>query len=287
MKIDSAYAGILSLVILLSFSLGVVAQTQNSFCSLSGSGTSEFAKLGMDLTFVIAHQEPLPFILENQTGSIIKFGCKDGKDGQGYYIPSKVKSDQYIFVIHEWWGLNDYIKREAENMAIAFPNAHILALDIYDGKVATTREEAAASMQSVTQERAENIVHGASEWSGKSAKIATIGWCFGGAWSLKSSILLEEKAVACVIYYGMPVQNEAELKQLKAPVLGIFATQDGWITQKVVQDFEDQMKTLGKSVDIHFYEAVHAFANPSNPGFDKVATEDAGTKTMAFLKKHL
>ena len=45
-------------------------------------------------------------------------------------------------------------------------------------------------MQSVNQERALNIVSGAIDFAGKDAKIGTIGWCFGGGWSLQASIML-------------------------------------------------------------------------------------------------
>jgi carboxymethylenebutenolidase len=273
---------------MLLFTSGNLLQAQsNSCCNAGASSTAEFARLGKELSFVIAHQEPIPYTLENPSGTTVTFSCPDGKNGQGYMIKAKKKSDKYIFVIHEWWGVNDYIKKESENLAAAFPDVNILALDIYDGKVASTREEASALMQAVSQDRGESIFKGASDFAGTEARIATIGWCFGGGWSLKGSLLLGDKAAACIIYYGMPVRKAEELIPLKAPVLGIFASEDGWITPAVVQEFKEVMIENGKDVEIYFYTAPHAFANPSNPGYNKDATKDAWEKSLSFIRKNL
>jgi carboxymethylenebutenolidase len=70
-------------------------------------------------------------------------------------------------------------------------------------------------------------------------------------------------------------------------VLGIFGSQDKWINPDVVKTFEENMSTANKSLSVEMYEADHAFANPSNPQFDKEATSDAYAKTLAFLKKWL
>lgn len=64
-------------------------------------------------------------------------------------------SNKWIFVFQEWWGLNDYIRLQADMLHTSFPDAHILAVDLYDGKVATTREEAGALMQGASPERIE------------------------------------------------------------------------------------------------------------------------------------
>jgi carboxymethylenebutenolidase len=83
---------------------------------------------------------------------------------------------------------------------------------------------------------------------GPKAHIATIGWCFGGGWSLQTSLLAGKKAVACVMYYGMPEQDVNKLKTLNADVLGNFANKDQWINPKVVAKFDADMKAAGKKV---------------------------------------
>lgn len=276
---------IIALIVCFGFFCGINAQSTPSCCQ--ASSVKAFADLAEDITFVMAHEEPLPFILQNPMGKTVKFKASDGVDAQGYYIEGSKKSKKWIFVFQEWWGLNDYIKNQSDLLYREFPDTHILALDLYDGKVAKTREEAGTLMQGADPARIERIINAASSFSGKKSKIATIGWCFGGAWSNKASVMLGSKNKACVMYYGMPVKDESQLKQIKAPVLGIFADKDGWITPKVVEEFAASMKKLGKSIETYGYDADHAFANPSNPRYHKEYSQDAWERSVKFIRKHL
>jgi carboxymethylenebutenolidase len=142
-------------------------------------------------------------------------------------------------------------------------------------------------MQAVNDDRARAIVNGAIAYAGTNAHIATIGWCFGGGWSLQTSLLAGKKAVACVMYYGMPEQDVNKLKTLNADVLGNFANKDQWINPKVVAKFDADMKAAGKKVYLHQYDADHGFANPSNPIYNSDATKDAYANTLVFLKARL
>lgn len=246
-----------------------------------------FTELAMDASFMIAHDEPEDFTYQNPLGHTVQFPTPDGKTGSGYMIPSKNKSQNWVLVFHEWWGLNDYIKRQSDQLHIDLADVNVLALDLYDGNIGTTREEAAAFMQKSTPERIQHILNGAATYCGTNANFYTIGWCFGGAWSNKAAILLGPSVKACIIYYGMPVTDTEQLKSLQADVLGIFGLQDKSINQEVVQRFQDAMKSSGKNLEVYNYDAPHAFANPSNPKFNKEFSEDAWLKAMNFLKKRL
>ena len=249
--------------------------------------TQQFADLGKDKDFRDTHQEPGDYKIQDGTGKMIKYAVAVGDSANAYFIPGNGKSDQFIFVFHEWYGLNDYVKRESEKLSKTFPSANILALDLYDGNVATTREEASKYMQTVKEDRAHAIIQGALNFAGKQAQIATIGWCFGGGWSLQAAMQAGPNADACVMYYGMPVNDPQKLQSLNAPVLGIFANKDKWITPAKVDTFKKAMNKAGKSIEIHQYDANHAFANPSNQIFDSTATADAWKHTKTFLKAHL
>jgi carboxymethylenebutenolidase len=264
------------------------AQEKMSCCTKpAAEPTTQFAMLGSDKSFQAKHENPLPFTLQNQKGKMVTFKTSDGRTGSAYEIKAPKKTDDYLLVIHEWWGLNDYIKQEAERLGKDLGNVNVLALDMYDGNVASEREKAVEYMQALTPARGRAIVNGAIAYAGKDADIATIGWCFGGGWSLQAAIEAGSKAEAAVMYYGMPERDVEQLKKLKAPVLGIFAQQDNNITPAIVQDFAQKMKQADKEVTIKMYDAVHAFANPSNPKYDKTAAEDAHKLAVAFLKKHL
>ena len=264
----------------------VLAQEGITMCGTSAENTEAFAQLAEDASFRNVHPNPEPYVHTNAAGEMITFSTPDGKEGSAYAIRATSNSNKYLLVIHEWWGLNDHIKQEADQLYEDLDDVNILALDLYDGQVATDREKASQITQSIKTERAQAIINGALAHAGKDADIATIGWCFGGGWSLQATILAGKQAAGCVMYYGMPVKGD-EIEKIDADVLGIFGSQDSGIPPEVVNTFEKQMKKAGKEITVEMYDAGHGFANPSNPKYNKTATKDAYAKTLAFLKRHL
>lgn len=246
-----------------------------------------FTKFADDKNFRDQHQIPVAFTLKDQLGKMIIYKTEDGKDANAYLIKSKNESNKWIFVFHEWWGLNDHIKRESDELKTKLGDVNILAIDLYDGRVAENREDAAKLMQSVDEKRAINIIKGAIDLVGSEALVGTIGWCFGGGWSLNASIMLKQQGSACVIYYGIIENTPETFKELKAPVLGIFAEKDGWINPEVYGNLEKNIKLAGKEITIKSFYADHAFANPSNAMFDEAATKEAKKLTLEFFKKYL
>ncbi|MDQ2752691.1 MAG: dienelactone hydrolase family protein, partial [Bacteroidota bacterium] len=192
----------------------------------------------------------------------------------------------YLFVIHEYWGLNDYVKQQSERLSNEL-GMNVLALDLYDGKVTSNHDSAAKLMQSVDNNRAINIIKGAYSYAGSNAKVFTLGWCFGGGWSLQAALLGGSQIKGCVMYYGMPEKDVARLKTLNCDVIGFFGKKDQWINPEVVKQFEENMKAAGKKVTTFEYDANHAFANPSNPVYNKEATADANAKASAFIKERI
>jgi carboxymethylenebutenolidase len=264
------------------FSNAIIAQKK--CCS---TDKDAMAKLSQKKNFRDAHAEPIPYVHENGLGKKITFPATDGKLGSAYEIKTKTKSDKYLFVTHEWWGLNGYIMKEADKFFSELKDVNIIAVDLFDGKVATTKEEAGKQMNELDPKRATAIIEGALKYVGTNAKIATIGWCMGGGWSLQTALMAGKQETGCVMYYGMPEEDVEKLKNLNSDVLFIFAKKDKWINQDVVTKFENNMKAAGKVLTVKAFDADHAFANPSNPQFDKQATEEAYKLSMDYLKKHL
>lgn len=273
-------------VLMFTFVVVSIAQEKTSCCSAT-SATAEFAALGANAEFVSLHEAPAPFTGTLENGTMITFKTNEEKDGQAYFVRSPKKTNNVLFVFQEWWGLNDYIKQEAERLQKELGNVNVYALDLYDGKVASDPNEAGKLVMGAKEERIRAIIEGAIKHVGPKARIATIGWCFGGGWSLQASLMAGKQAVACVMYYGMPEKSVEKLKTLHADVLGLFALQDKNITPAVVDTFQQNMKAAGKHLEVKSYNAVHAFANPSNPKYDKAAAADANARALAFLKKHL
>ena len=248
--------------------------------------SDNMAQFTEDKEFKEAHDTPKNLDY-NGAGEMLKFATSDGREGSAYAIMSKENTNKYLFVIHEWWGLNDHIKQEADRLAQGLGNVHVMALDLYDGNVTADREEAGKFMGMVKEERAKAIINGALAKAGKDAEIGTIGWCFGGGWSLKASILAGAQGKACVVYYGLPVKTAAELAPLQAPVLGIFAKNEQWISPEVVKEFEKLAAATKKDLTVHSFDADHAFANPSSEKYVETAATEANKLALEFLQKNL
>ncbi|MBC8046409.1 MAG: dienelactone hydrolase family protein, partial [Fimbriimonadaceae bacterium] len=212
------------------------------------------------------------------------FSASDGKDVNAYFIKTKENTNKYLLVFHEWWGLNDYIKQMSDKLFIDIGNVNVIAVDLYDGNVATTKQEAQQYMQALDQKRVRAIMEGIKTKIGNDVNVATIGWCMGGGMSMQASLIMVEDAKGCVMYYGMPETDIEKIKTLNAQVLFIHASQDKWINDEVVNTFETNMKSADKKIKILRYDADHAFANPSNPKHNAEATKDAYDHVLKFLK---
>jgi len=207
------------------------------------------------------------------------------------YTPSGKGPFPGIIVIHEWWGLNDWVKEQASKLADQGYEA--LAVDLYRGKVATTPDEAHELMRGVPEDRAARDLHAAFEFLKsqpdlKKDRIASIGWCMGGGYSLDVA-LQEPTLTAAVINYGHLAVDADSLKKINASILGIFGGQDRGIPVDDVKKFEQTLKQLGKKVEIVIYpNAGHAFENPNNKaGYRPDDAADAWKRTVKFLESTL
>jgi carboxymethylenebutenolidase len=192
-----------------------------------------------------------------------------------------------IIVIHEYWGLNDWVKDQASKLADQGYEA--LAIDLYRGKIATTPDMGHELMRGLPEDRAKRDLHAAFEFLAsqpnvRKDRIGAIGWCMGGGYSL--DVALQEPTLAAdVINYGHLATDPEALKKINAPILGLFGGQDRGITPDDVHKFEQALKKLGKRVEIKIYaDAGHAFENPNNKdGYRAEDAADAWKRTVDFL----
>lgn len=243
---------------------------------------AEFARFGTEKSFQNAHPKPQPVALLHG-GTIVEFPVEGGPNGRGFLMTAHGQSNKYLLLFHEWWGLNNYVRNEANRLAHEL-GINVLALDLYDGKLTDNAEEAGKLMQACSPERAASIIKGAARYAGENADFRTLGWCFGGGWSLQASLLLGEQAKACVIFYGMPEKEVEKLKSLQTDVLMIHAKQDKWINDDLVAAFKKNMESAGKSLTVKEYAADHAFANPSSPRFNDEAAQSARAVVLEYLR---
>jgi carboxymethylenebutenolidase len=196
-----------------------------------------------------------------------------------------------IIVIHEWWGLNDNIK--AMTRRLAGEGYVALAVDLYGGATAETPEAAQALMSNLlTQpDAARNNLSQAYDYLEKYAfapRIASVGWCLGGGWSLQTALLYPDALDAMVMYYGQVVADRSRLATLEMPILGFFGGEDASIPVREVQAFRATLMDLRKNAEVLIVPgADHAFANPSGGNYNEKAANEAWVTTLAFLERHL
>lgn len=221
-------------------------------------------------------------------GKTVTFDSLAGK-GSGYLVePSGNGKHPGLIVIQEWWGLNDWIKDQAERYA--GEGFVALAPDLYRGKIATTPDVAHELMRGLPQDRALADLKAAFNYLASrgdvdAKRIGVIGWCMGGGFSLDLT-LAEPKIAATVINYGHLVSDPATIGKIHAPLLGNFGGKDQGIPPSDVNAFATALKKDGKKFDIKVYHnAGHAFMNPNNKaGYIKADADDAQGRIDRFLR---
>ena len=196
-----------------------------------------------------------------------------------------------VVVIHEWWGLNDNIRTATRRLAGQGYRA--LAVDLYQGKTAGTSDSAQALMQQAMgrQQRLATNLQDAHDYLRSEAgapRVAVMGWCFGGGRTFGAVAAAPERYDAAVAYYGNPESVTTDvLRQTTTPVLAHFGRKDQAVSIETARTFESRFEETEADGAIHYYDAGHAFANPSGESYEPEAAEQAWTRTTDFLAQHL
>lgn len=221
----------------------------------------------------------------------VTFSSGDSTAQGVLYLPKGAGPHPALVVIHEWWGLNDWVKQEAQGYAAKGYVA--LAVDLYRGKVATTPDLAHELSRGLPQDQGVRDLSAAIAYLETRKDVArdrigAVGWCMGGGYALQLAIAAPElKAVA--INYGSLATDKTALARIHAAVLGNFGGQDHGIPPEAVHAFEAAMQSLGKPVDAKIYpDAGHAFENSNNQaGYRAVDAADALGRIDRFFAEKL
>ncbi|QDU65607.1 dienelactone hydrolase family protein [Engelhardtia mirabilis] len=262
-------------------------------CASSGGGSSSpvdmLGSLDQD-TFMAMHELSEAEVPELH-GAVQRVEVPGYGEMVGYLsLPSGVEGPlPGVIVIHEWWGLNDHIKLWTDRLAQEGYAA--LAVDLYGGTVATTREGAMEAMQSVDGAKASATLLAARDWLQReygtlATPTASIGWCFGGGWSMQLA-LMDPELDGAVVYYGRTEVTEPQAERIHARILGVFGNQDQGITPEYVDGLDATLTAAGAAHEFLRYDADHAFANPSSARYDHKAAGEAWERTRAFLAEVL
>jgi carboxymethylenebutenolidase len=227
------------------------------------------------------------------SGAAVAYTTVDGKEIQGWLArPDDAPDDlPALIVIHEWWGLNDNIRRAAERLA---GEGYVtLAVDLHRGNTADTPKDAMKMGRTLSEDKESALANlndaiAYLQTSVGATRLGVIGWCQGGKWSMQTALSFPANIDATVVYYGRVTDDKAELEVLDMPVLGIFAGDDFIVPPKMVYRFAASMADLKKELEFYMYrDASHAFSNPSGTEYNAEAATDAWKHTTAFLARNL
>ena len=215
----------------------------------------------------------------------------NGHKTEGYLAKPASGKGPGVMVLQEWWGLVPHIEDIADRFAAE--GFFALAPDLYHGEQATGPDQAGKLMMALDIDRAEKDLAGAIDYlkaqpGVTGSTVGTVGFCMGGALSLFAASKNPEVG-ACVVFYGGHPKVTPDLPKLKAPVLGLWAGKDGFVTPQVVAALDQQLTTLGKRHEFHTYpSADHAFFNDTRSEvYDPSAAKDAWARTLEFFRREL
>lgn len=239
----------------------------------------------LPVAFVLA--DPLLAQAAAHKGDMVTIDTSAGSVSGHLALPANPDNAPTVLLIHEWWGLNDNIKAMANELAEQGYRA--LAVDLYGGQVADSRDQAMTLVRAVDARVAAQTMDAWVDWARQqgNGKVATLGWCFGGGWSLQTA--LRSAPDAAVIYYGRLDADASSLADLATPLLGHFGTLDQGINEDMVGGFQAQLAQAGKAdlMQAHWYTADHAFANPTGSRYDQDDAALAWSRSLTFLARHL
>ena len=252
--------------------------------------------------FVLSMALALPaaaFAEPIQEGKLVSYKVRN-EAVQAYLVrPQKITRVPGVVVIHEWWGLNDQIKRVADR--IAEEGFMAIAPDLYRGKLGTDAGLAHDLMRGLNENYAVDVISGAvahlrgidarerrsATPSGARMAVGTLGFGMGGRISLATALAGADVQAAVMFYGSVETQKDA-FKPLQVPLLGIFGNEDRGTPLDQIRAFEAALKESGKDATILVYPGVgHAFFNEDRPSYDREIANDAWERTKAFFRSHL
>ncbi|MBN8510088.1 MAG: dienelactone hydrolase family protein [Burkholderiales bacterium] len=226
---------------------------------------------------------------------MIEFTRPDGQTVQGYLAePANAPDAPGVVVIQEWWGLNAQIRGVADRYAAAGYVA--LVPDLYRGKSTVEAAEAEHLMTNLNfGDAAGQDVRGAVQYlKTRCPKVGVSGYCMGGALTLLAAVHVPE-ADAGVVYYGYPPLEFIDAAKIRIPLLGHWAIDDAPFPIANVDTLEQKLRAAGVAFEFHRYPAMHAFANETQVGANRLpiteyqpeAAAAAWERTLGFWSRHL
>jgi len=212
---------------------------------------------------------------------------KDGGDnltGYLYWNDAVEGKRPGVLVVHEWWGLNDYVKKRAQQLAelgyVAF------AADMYGGNKVTTHPAQAGEWMKVTTSNLEGWRRRAQKGLDKlvslaitdNSRLAAIGYCFGGSTVMQLAYTGADLDAVVSFHGSLPPPNGDEARNIKGRVVVEHGNADAFVPAERAEAFKAAMKDADVNLVFHGYDGVrHGFTNPDagSFGLDNLVYDEA------------
>jgi carboxymethylenebutenolidase len=206
--------------------------------------------------------------------------------------PERKDKAPVVLVIHEIFGMTDWVRGVADQLAaegfIAVAPDFLSGKGPNGGGTESLGDQVGQTIRKLTPDEVAKDLDAARDWAlqqpSASGKSASIGFCWGGGMSFNYATH-QPKLNAAAVYYGAPPKSGID--KIECAVLGCYGGNDNRITS-TVDATRKSMEDAKKSYDPHVYEgAGHGFLRQQNNDANKKAAEEAWTTTIAFFKKNL
>lgn len=204
------------------------------------------------------------------------------------YVSGPEDASRGILLIHGWLGLDDRIKKLTDQFGDAGYRA--MAIDLYNGQVASGPRKARALMESVNQIEANaKYVAAIRELKNGGREVAVIGWSFGGSQAMHATLAASEMVRATVSYYPYGEMPDAvnRLSLMQGPLLIQVGDKDFAFTREKIDNYQSAMKEAGKHLVVNTYDARHSFDTKTSDNYNQAAQEQAWFSTSKFLDRYL
>lgn len=211
--------------------------------------------------------------------------------------PERADKAPVVIVIHEIFGLTDWVRAVADSLAeegfIAVAPDLLSGLGPNGGGTESFEGDAVrAAIRNISNEEATKRLNAVRAWAHAQPAAAEttgcVGYCWGGS-TVFTWATMQPELDAAVVYYGTAPTDEAALAKIAAPVLGLYGGDDARVTSTVASTGE-AMKKVGKPFTAHTYEgAGHGFLRQQTgrDGANEKAAREAWEETVRFFKKNL
>ncbi len=196
-----------------------------------------------------------------------------------------------VVLIQEWWGLEPHILDLCKKLAAE--GFVVLAPDLYHGEVADHPEEAERKMMALRMDAAiDEIAHAVAYLKVRPdvspRKVGIVGFCMGGHLTWKAAERLGDHLQAIAPFYGggyAPTKDE--ISQIDAPVLAVWAENDGWIPTESREHIAHLLEETGRVHEVWVAPAEHAFMNDTRPRYDEACAKIGFEKLTGWFHRHL